>query len=62
MILRPVEVVAVCAQDFGDQSVSPQQAKFAAKPGRVAEGRLFVVGLGEEDGRWRGDGDCGSHG
>ena len=39
------------ACDLGDQSVSPQQAKFAADPGRVAAGLLFVVGsLGEEDG------------
>ena len=36
---------------FGDQGVGPQQAKFAANPGRVAAGLLFVVGsLGEEDG------------
>ena len=30
MILRAggSELVAVCAHDFGDQSVSPQQAKF----------------------------------
>ena len=41
----------MCAHDFGDQSVSPQQAKFAANPGRVAAGLLFVVGSpGEEDG------------
>jgi hypothetical protein len=44
-------LVAVCAHDFGDQGVGPQQAKFAANPGRVAAGLLFVVGsLGEEDG------------
>jgi hypothetical protein len=41
----------VCADDFGDQSVSPQQTKFAANPGRVASPLLFVVGsLAEEDG------------
>jgi hypothetical protein len=41
----------VCAHDFGDQGVSPQQTKFAANPGRVAAPLLFVVGsLGEEDG------------
>jgi len=38
----------VCAHDFGDQSVSPQQAKFAANLGRVAAGLLFVVGSLEE--------------
>jgi hypothetical protein len=41
----------VCAHDFGDQGVSPQQTKFAANPGRVEASLLFVVGsLGEEDG------------
>jgi len=41
----------VCAHDFGDQGVSPQQTKFAANPGRVAAPLLFVVGsLEEEDG------------
>jgi hypothetical protein len=41
----------VCADDFGDQGVSPQQTKFAANPGRVASPLLFVVGsLAEEDG------------
>ena len=41
----------MCANDFGDQGVSPQQTKFAANPGRVAACLLFVVGsLGEEDG------------
>jgi hypothetical protein len=41
----------VCAHDFGDQGVSPQQAKFAANPGRVAASLWFVVGsLGEKDG------------
>ena len=41
----------MCAHDFGDQGVSPQQTKFAANPGRVAAPLLFVVGsLGEEDG------------
>ena len=44
-------MVAVGAHDFGDQGVGPQQAKFAANPGRVAAALLFVVGsLGEEDG------------
>jgi hypothetical protein len=41
----------VCADDFGDQGVSPQQTKFAANPGRMASSLLFVVGsLAEEDG------------
>jgi len=41
----------VCADDFGDQGVSPQQTKFTANPGRVASPLLFVVGtLAEEDG------------
>ena len=41
----------MCADDFGDHGVSPQQTKFAANPGRVASSLLFVVGsLGEEDG------------
>jgi hypothetical protein len=40
----------VCAHDFGDQGVSPQQTKFAANPGRVAAPLLFVVGSLEEDG------------
>jgi hypothetical protein len=41
----------VCARDFVDQGVSPQQTKFAANPGRVAACLLFVVdSLGEEDG------------
>jgi hypothetical protein len=41
----------VSAGDLGDQGVSPQQAKFAADPGRATTGFVFVVGsLGEEDG------------
>jgi hypothetical protein len=41
----------VCARDFGDQGVSPQQTKFAANPGRLASFLLFVVGsVAEEDG------------
>jgi len=37
--------------DFGDQGMSPEQAKFAADPGRATTGFVFVVGaLGEEDG------------
>jgi hypothetical protein len=41
----------VCAYDFGDQGVSPQQTKFAANPGRVPTSLLLVVGsLAEEDG------------
>jgi hypothetical protein len=41
----------VCAHDFGDQGVSPQQTKFAANPSRVVASLLFVVGsLAEEDG------------
>ena len=41
----------MCARDFSDQGVSPQQTKFAANPGRVAAALLFVVGsLAEEDG------------
>ena len=39
------------ACDLGDQSVSPQQAEFAADPGGATAKLLFVVGsLGKEDG------------
>ena len=41
----------MCAQDFGDQGVSPQQAEFAADPGGATAKLLFVVGsLGKEEG------------
>jgi hypothetical protein len=37
--------------DLGDQSVSPQQAEFAADPGGAPAKLLFVVGsLRKEDG------------
>ncbi|PYX81307.1 MAG: hypothetical protein DMG70_20120 [Acidobacteria bacterium] len=39
------------AANLGDQSVSPQQAKFAADPGGATANLLFVVGgLGKEEG------------
>ena len=39
------------ACDLCDQSVSPQQAEFAADPGGATAELLFVVGsLGKEDG------------
>jgi hypothetical protein len=41
----------VRACDLGDQSVSPQQAEFAADPGGATAKLLFVVAsLGKEDG------------
>jgi hypothetical protein len=41
----------VRACDLGDQSVSPQQAEFAARPGGATAKLIFVVGsLGKEDG------------
>jgi hypothetical protein len=41
----------VRACDLGDQSVSPQQAEFAADPGGATVKLLFVVGNhGKEDG------------
>ena len=44
-------MVAVCAGDLGDEGVSPQQAEFAADPGRATADLLFVVvGLGKEEG------------
>jgi len=37
--------------NLGDESVSPQQAKFAADPGGATANLLFVVGgVGKEDG------------
>lgn len=39
------------AGNLGDQSVSPQQSKFAADPGGGTVNLLFVVGgLGKEEG------------
>jgi hypothetical protein len=44
-------LIAVRACDLGDQSVSPQQAKFTADPGGAPPKFFFVVGsLGKEDG------------
>jgi hypothetical protein len=40
----------VHACDLGDQSVSPQQAEFAADPGGATAKLLFVVGSLGEDG------------
>jgi hypothetical protein len=41
----------VRACDLGDQSVSPQQAAFAADPGGATAKLLFIDGcLGKEDG------------
>jgi hypothetical protein len=44
-------LVAVRAGDFGDQSVSPEQAELVADPGGATAKLLFVVGNhGKEDG------------
>lgn len=51
------ELVAVCAGDLSDQGVSPEQAKFAADPGRATAALLFVgSSFWKEDGEdiWPG--------